>query len=159
MTSNLFLKFLRYCESNDMEFLKENAILLRDNSTYLLHEDVFDRVKPSFMKDYEGHRILILTDQDIVVGGILFYGNYDMQVEMFPEFQGCGFMSEVHQNGIINSNLYNHQRISIDIDMIKDQDDLDMKLYLLSYLDVKIRNIKDISKWFSTSKVSKKNKK
>ena len=159
MTVETFDKYLKYLGDNNCKFLKENCILLEDNKTYLIDEDTWNDKLSSIIDNlYEGHKALILTDGcGNVVGGVLFYGMYDMQAQVFPEYKGKGYMSEIHKNGILNDNLYNNQKCSIELAVVESQEDLDMKLHLLSYIDAKISNLQTLTRWYDTSKLSDRN--
>ena len=161
MRVETFDEYLNLIGKNNCAFLKNHCKLLRDNKTYLIDEILWDDILADILHDtypYNGHKCLVLTDgNDHVVGGVLFYGGYDIQIQVLDEYKGQGYMSAIHKNGILNDCLYKNQICTIEFSAIKSQEDLDMKLHLLSYLDVVIHNLDSLKDWFDISKVSTRN--
>lgn len=59
-------------------------------------------------------KFLVLTDgMGTVVGGVLFYGSVDIQATVLEEYRGRGFMSAIHHNGIMSTECYEEQKVSI----------------------------------------------
>lgn len=86
-------------------------------------------------------KLLVLSDgEGHVVGGVLFYGRFDLQVLMLDEYKGCGYMSAIHGNGILRAELDPEQEVSICMDGIASVDDFNMKVHLLSLIGLKAKN-------------------
>ena len=66
-------------------------------------------------------RIYILTDKDKVVGGVLLYGNVDMQIYVFPEYRKKGYASRFMKE----KEIFEGQDATIGMDTVKNEDDLD----------------------------------
>ena len=80
MRNEDFLDFLRYIKL-------PRGILLGDGTTYKLEKQDFPPRK--FRRELEAfEKILVLSDGfDHVVGGVLFYGSYDIQVTILPRYR------------------------------------------------------------------------
>lgn len=128
MTGDVFDKVLK-----DIEL--PIGQLLEDGKTYLIEGDVLRNI-PGHQKDLkEFDRCLVLSDGDgRVVGGVLFYGRYDLQAQMLPEYKGQGYMSAIHRNGILKKCLYPNQRVTICMEAIDSAEDALMKRHLLSLI-------------------------
>lgn len=125
--------------------------LLDDGSTYRVSLDDFVHLKPRDRKELSGfEKFLVLTDNGkCVVGGILFYGPYDIQAFTLKEFRGMHFMSNIHRNGILKSECYHNQMVSVEYQMISSYDDFLMKHHLLSCAGLQIKNLGKIYDYFN----------
>ena len=86
-------------------------------------------------------KMLVLSDGcGNVVGGILFYGKWDLQAMVFPEYRGRGFMSAIHRNGVLKAELDPDQRVTIDMGAVESREDLEKKLHLLGLVGLKPEN-------------------
>ena len=128
--------------------------LLGDGSTYRITSKEFNRIATNQIKELRDFdKFLGLTNgQQIVVGGILFYGSTDIQVAIFPEYRGKHFMSDVHKNGILKSECYPNQKVTISKNTIESFDDFCMKHYLLSCANLSVSNLTEIHKHFNMFK-------
>ena len=68
------------------------------------------------------------------------------------------YMSAIHKNGILKSECYPDQHISIAKYEIKSFDDFLMKHYLASLIGVKITNLAEIHSYMTWFKLSDKNR-
>lgn len=125
--------------------------LLPDGSTYRVTSNDFDLLTNKQRKELETlDKFLIVTEKGTkVVGGVLFYGNYDMQITIFPEYRNRHFMSRIHKNGVLKSECYPNQRVTLVPDAIESFDDFRKKHYLLSCLQLKVANIEEVFKYLS----------
>lgn len=141
MTEDVFDKVLR-----DIEL--PIGQLLEDGKTYLIEGDVLRNI-PGHQKDLKAFdRCLVLSDGDgRVVGGVLFYGSYDLQAQMLPEYKGRGYMSAIHRNGILEKCLYPNQRVTICMEMSDSAEDALMKRHLLSLIGLTEANQDSINNW------------
>jgi len=122
--------------------------LLADGNTYRVEHDDFICINTIHHKELESfEKFLVLTNNNSVVGGVLFYGNVDIQAKVFPEYKGMHFMSSIHKNGILTSECYEKQKVTIDTHHIESFDDFCMKHYLLSCAGLKISNLDKIYKY------------
>lgn len=131
-----------------------SGVLLSDNSTYRITSNDFCNIKSKHRKELSNcEKILVIThNQEFVVGGILFYGAMDIQATIFPEYRGMHFMSEIHKNGILKSECYPNQKVTISKNTINSFDDFQMKHYLLSCASLKISNLSEIHRYFNMFK-------
>lgn len=127
------------------------GVLLTDRSTYRIIPADFTQIPACYTRELPWiTKILILTDgQDTVVGGVLFYGDTDIQATVFPEYRGKHFMSAIHKNGILMSECYPNQRVNVDTNNIVSFDDFLMKHYLLSCAGLRITNLAEIHEYFN----------
>lgn len=116
--------------------------LLEDGTTYLLEGDTIHNCEA--LPDKEFHdfdRFIVLSDGNgNVVGGLLFYGEYDLQAFTLEEYRHQGYLSSICKNGILESLLYPNQKISITESFLESREDLEMKEYLLSLIGITARN-------------------
>ena len=123
--------------------------VLKDGTTYRITEKDFpalDERSRAALRIFE--KMLALTDgKGHVVGGILFYGRYDLQAWIFPEYRGKGYMSAIHKNGILAAELRKKQQVTIDPDALESLEDLEMKLHLLSLIGLKPANEERLKHW------------
>ncbi len=120
--------------------------LLPDGSTYRVTSKDFELLTDKQRKDLVTlDKFLIVTDKGTkVVGGVLFYGEYDIQITIFPEYRNRHYMSAIHQNGILKSECYPNQRVTLVPDAIESFDDFRKKHYLLSCLQLRATNIEEV---------------
>ena len=110
--------------------------LLKDGKTYRIEKPDFpdyteNGEDPLMMFDF----FLALSDgKDHVVGGVLFYGSTDIQIQMLPEHQGKGYMSALHKSGILQEECSPNQKVSVIAGEIHDFQDFMKRLYLLDLL-------------------------
>lgn len=125
--------------------------LLNDERTYRVTSDDFEQINKQYRKELEHfEKFLVLTsDGETIVGGVLFYGSYDIQEIIFKEFRGQHFMSSIHKNGILADELYEDQRATIVTNAIESFDDFKMKHYLASCIGLRISNLEEIYKHLS----------
>ena len=132
--------------------------LLSDDRTYRITSKEFNKIPTNQIKklcDY--NKFLVLSNgQQVVVGGILFYGNANIQATIFPEYKGKHFMSAIHKNGILKAECYPDQKVFIDKHSIESYDDFCMKHYLLSCAELEISNLADIHDYFNMFKECEK---
>lgn len=118
--------------------------LLSDNSTYRLGQKDFKKIK-GYIKAFKNfEKMLVLTHEQRVVGGVLFYGSVDIHIFVLPEYRGMHFMSKIHKNGILKAELYTNQKVSLNIIDIESFDDFVMKHYLITHIGLKVSNLKEI---------------
>ena len=118
--------------------------LLSDKSTYRLVSKDFKELK-GFIKALSSfEKMLVLTHEQKVVGGVLFYGSVDIHIFVLPEYRGMHFMSKIHKNGILKAELYTNQKVSLNIDDIESFDDFVMKHYLITHIGLKVSNLEEI---------------
>lgn len=128
--------------------------LLEDGSTYRVSEQKTDlltkRPKNALMWPT---KMLILTDgKEHAVGIVVFWGNADILIQMLPKYRGKGYMSAIHKNGILKSECYDDQHVTVDKDYITSMDDLRKKCYLLRLAGLKPYNLEEIynhMSWFT----------
>ncbi len=115
-------------------------------STYRVTSKDFELLTDKQRKDLVTlDKFLIVTDKGTkVVGGVLFYGEYDIQITIFPEYRNRHYMSAIHQNGILKSECYPNQRVTLVPDAIESFDDFRKKHYLLSCLQLRATNIEEV---------------
>ena len=120
--------------------------LLADGTTYRLTDTDFHALDERSQKALSlFEKMLVLSDgHDHVVGGILFYGTVDLQAWTLPEYRGMGYMSAIHKNGVLHSELYKGQRVSLELDEIHSLRDLEMRLHLLDLIGLKAENADSI---------------
>lgn len=143
--------------ADDLEYILRSILLpagtlLTDRNTFRLTEQDFaelDERSRYALQKFE--KLLVLSDGNRnVVGGVLFYNRFDIQVITLPEYRRCGYMSAIHKNGILRSELYPKQEIKINSIAIESLDDLRMKFHLLSLIEIKPSNIDELVR-FGTS--------
>ena len=136
------------------------GVLLSDGCTYRITPDDFNQIRTKHLSELAYfEKFLVLTNgHGIVVGGVLFYGNADLQASIFEEYRGMHYMSAIHKNGILKSECYPDQHISIAKYEIKSFDDFLMKHYLASLIGVKITNLAEIHSYMTWFKLSDKNR-
>jgi len=128
--------------------------LLSDGNTYRIAAREFNKINTKHQEELNlFEKFLALTcNQKTVVGGVLFYGSTDIQVMIFPEYRGNHYMSKIHKNGILESECYENQQVTVSKDTIESFNDFCMKHYLLSCADLKISNLAEIYKYFNMFK-------
>ena len=115
--------------------------LLSDKSTYRLVSKDFKELK-CFIKALSSfEKMLVLTHEQKVVGGVLFYNSVDIHAFVLPEYRGKHFMSKIHKNGILKAELYPEQQVTVNISDIESFDDFVMKHYLISRIGLKVSNL------------------
>ena len=133
--------------------------LLDDGTTYFLEwDDVPIVYSPTNMVRgnkpvnlLEGCPLLVLSDgNNNVVGGVVIWGHDDIQIYVLDEYQGRGYASAIHKNGVLKNHLYPDQRISIAIDALSGLEDLNKKLHMLEYLDICPSNVIDLLDYAKT---------
>ncbi len=116
--------------------------LLSDGRTYrVIRKDftALEEASRDALSNFE--KFLVLSDgKGHVVGGVLFYGPYDLQAQMFTEYQGMGYMSAIHRNGILRAELEPGQEVTLSVDGVTSVNDFNMKCYLLSLIGLKAKN-------------------
>ena len=118
--------------------------LLEDNRTYRLEKKDFPRRKFKYELELFD-KILVLSDGNgRVVGGVLFYNWYDIQALTFPKYRGRGYMSAIHKNGILKSECYEGQQVTLVPEEIKSMDDFMMRYHLLKCAGLKPRNLQAV---------------
>ena len=124
--------------------------LLYDGSTYRIVSDDFHKIRTRHKKELNFFdKFLILTYDQKIVGGVLFYGAIDIQLIIFPEYRHKHIMSEICKNGILKSECYPNQKATISTKTIESFDDFLMKHYLLSNAGIEISNLPELYKHFS----------
>lgn len=139
MTNETFIDILRYIRL-------PRGTLLNDGKTYRLGKSDFPPRK--FRKDLEAfEKLLVLSDGNgNVVGGVLFYGNVDIQVTTLPKYRGCGYMSAIHKNGILASECYPKQQVSIVCRELRTIDDFLLRNHMLTMAGLRANNLIEIYK-------------
>lgn len=129
--------------------------LLDDGSTYRVTSDDFHKIRTKHKKELNFFdKFLIVTHDQKIAGGVLFYGAVDIQLITFPEYRKKHIMSEICKNGILKAECYPKQRATISTKTIKSFDDFLMKRYLLSNAGITISNLPEIYRHFSYFKYS-----
>lgn len=124
--------------------------LLYDGSTYRVASVDFCKIRTRHKKEIKFFdKFLVVTYNKKVAGGVLFYGDRDIQLIIFPEYRKNHIMSEICKNGILKSERYPNQKATISTKTIKSFNDFVMKHYLLSSAGIEISNLPDIYKHFS----------
>ena len=125
--------------------------LLGDKTTYRVSAYDFPILGAKAAKDLEMFdKFLVLSDGNLsVVGGVLFYGNTDIQITTLPKFRGMRYMSEIHRNGILASECHEGQQVSITTHAIRSFDDFKMKSHLLKLAGLKAKNIDEVYRYLS----------
>lgn len=96
-------------------------------------------------------KILVLSDgESHVVGGVLFYGSYDIQVTTLPRHRGCGYMSAIHKNVILASECYDNQQVSIVATELKCMDDFLIRHHMLKMAGLIANNLPEVYGWLRT---------
>lgn len=140
MTNETFINILRYIRL-------PRGTLLRDGKTYRLEKKDFPPQKfKQELTDFE--KILVLSDGfDHVVGGVLFYGNVDIQVTVLPRYRGRGYMSAIHKNGVLASECYPRQQVSIVCMELQSIDDFLLRNHMLKMAGLRANNLVEVYKW------------
>lgn len=127
------------------------GVLLSDGCTYRITPDDFNQIQTKHLSELAYfEKFLVLTNgHGIVVGGVLFYGNADLQVTIFEEYRGMHFMSAIHKNGVLLSECYSNQCITIEEDRILSFDDFLKKHYMASLIGLKITNLAKIHRYMN----------
>ena len=124
--------------------------LLYDGSTYRVTSDDFCKIRTRHKKELKFFdKFLVVTYNQKIAGGVLFYGDRDIQLIIFPEYPKNHIMSEICKNGILKAESYPNQKATISTKTIKSFNDFLMKHYLLSNAEIEISNLHDIYKHFS----------
>ncbi|MBQ6041175.1 MAG: hypothetical protein IJL32_10445 [Oscillospiraceae bacterium] len=125
--------------------------LLPDGSTYRVTANDFIHLTDKQRNDLVTlDKFLIVTDKGTkIVGGVLFYGDYDIQITIFPEYRNRHFMSRIHKNGILKAECYPNQRVTLVPNAIDSFDDFKKKHYLLSCIQLRAANIEEVFKHLS----------
>lgn len=129
--------------------------MLFDNSTYRVVSNDFRRIRTRHKKELNGYdKFLVLTYNQKIAGGVLFYGDVDIQLIVFPEYRKKHIMSEICKNGILKTECYPNQKATISTKTIESFDDFLMKHYLLSNAGVEISNLSKLFDYFDYFKYS-----
>lgn len=119
--------------------------VMSDGTSYFFSEEQTLNVIKAMGCDGELSRLLVLTNNGCtVVGGVGFYGDYDFQEYIFPEYRRQGYMSAVCKNGILKSVLYPKQRVTLVSSALCCVDDVDSKLHLLDLLGLVPANLDEV---------------
>lgn len=140
MRNEDFLDFLRYIKL-------PRGMLLNDGTTYRLgKEDFLPRKFRHELDAFE--KILVLSDGNLhVVGGVLFYGNVDIQVTILPQSRGRGYMSAIHRNGVLESECYPGQKVSIEPGELRSMDDFLKRDHMLRMIGLRAKNLPKVYSW------------
>ena len=129
--------------------------LLYDGSTYRVASDDFHKIRTRHKKELNFFdKFLILTYDQKIAGGVLFYGAVDIQLIIFPEYRHKHIMSAICKNGILKSECYPNQKATISTKTIESFDDFLMKHYLLSNAQIQISNLSELFRHFNYFKYS-----
>ena len=129
--------------------------LLDDRSTYRVTSDDFCKIRTRHKKELDFFdKFLIVTDDQKIAGGVLFYGDTDIQLIIFPEYSQKHIMSKICKNGILEAECYPNQKATISTKNIKSFDDFLMKHYLLSNAGIEISNLSKLYDHFKYFKYS-----
>lgn len=125
------------------------GVLLCDGTTYRLEKKDFLHGK--LRKELDAfEKILVLSDGNYhVVGGVLFYGDVDIQATVLPRFRGRGYMSAIHKNGIMKSECYPEQRVSIVPEELECMNDFLLRDHLLRLIGLRAKNLGEVYKHLS----------
>ena len=137
MRNEDFLDFLRYIKI-------PRGRLLGDGTTYRLCNSDFPPRK--FRQELDSfEKILVLSDGfGHVVGGVLFYGSVDIQVTILPKYRGRGYMSEIHKNGILESECYPEQQVSIEPRELRSMNDFLKRDHMLRMIGLRAKNLSEV---------------
>ena len=140
MTNDKFIEILRYIRL-------PRGTLLYDGTTYrLCRQDFPPRKFREDLRMFE--KMLVLSDgNDHVVGGVLFYDNFDIQVTTLPKYRGRGYMSAIHKNGIMESECYPDQKVSIIVDELRSLDDFLVRDHMLRMAGLRANNLPKVYEW------------
>ena len=140
MRNEEFLDLLRYIKL-------PRGVLLDDGTTYRLGKKDFPPRK--FRQELDSlEKILILSDGNLhVVGGVLFYGSDDIQVTTLPKYRNQGYMSAIHKNGILESECYPEQRVSIELSELRSMNDFLKRDHMLRMIGLRAKNLSDVYSW------------
>ena len=120
--------------------------LLKDGTTYRITPDFYSGLPHA--KDLSQHfkKFLVLSDGCFnVVGGVLPYWEFnDIQVTVFEEYRDQGYMSAIHKNGILRSELPRGQHVSLVTKEIRSMDDFLKRHYLLKNAGIPISNLPEV---------------
>ena len=129
--------------------------LLLDGNTYCVKSDDFSKIKTRHRNELNSFdKFLVATYDQKVAGGVLFYGDVDIQLIIFPEYRQKHIMSEICKNGILKSECYHNQKATISTQTIKSFDDFLMKHYLLTNAGIEISNLSKLFDHFKYFKYS-----
>lgn len=125
--------------------------LLPDGSTYRVTAKDFIHFTDKQRNDLVAlDKFLIVTDKGTkIVGGVLFYGDYDIQITIFPEYSNRHFMSCIHKKVILKAEVSSNQRVTLLPNAIDSFDDFKKKHYLLSCIHLRAANIEEVFKHLS----------
>ena len=140
MRNEDFLDFLRYIKL-------PRGTLLSDGTTYRLGKQDFPpRKLRQELDSFE--KILVLSDGNLhVVGGVLFYGSVDIQVTTLPRYRGRGYMSAIHKNGILKSECYPGQKVSIEPRELRSMNDFLKRDHMLRMIGLRAKNLPEVYSW------------
>lgn len=127
------------------------GVLLSDGRTYRVTSDDFEQIQTKHLRELACFdKFLVLTNgKGIVVGGVLFYGSTDLQITIFEEYRGMHHMSAIHKNGVLLSECYPNQCVTITEDKILSFDDFQKKHYMASLIGLNITNLAKIHKYMN----------
>ena len=139
MTNDTLLSILRYIKL-------PRGTLLDDGTTYrLIKHDFPPRKFKDGLEMFD--KLLVLSDGNYnAVGGVLFYGPVDIQATTLPKYRGQGYMSAISRNGILRSECYEDQQVSIYEKELRTMDDFLMKYHLIETAGLKVKNLPKIYK-------------
>lgn len=127
--------------------------LLYDGSTYRIVFADFNKIRTKHKKELRNfEKFLVLTFNEKIAGGVLFYGSIDIQMSIFPEYRNKHIMSKICKNGILKHECHFNQKATISTMTIKSFDDFLMKHYLLTCAGIKISNLSKLYKHFKLFK-------
>ena len=93
-------------------------------------------------------KMLVLSDgNNHAVGGVLFYDSFDIQVTTLPKYRGRGYMSAIHKNGIMKSECYPDQKVSIVVDELRSLDDFLVRDHMLRMAGLRANNLPKVYEW------------
>lgn len=117
-----------------------NREYLQDGTTFRIEGNGLEEVNQKITREIVGawpSKVLVLTDgAGVAIGAVVFYGSMNLEIFMLPEYRGKGYMSALHKNGILKSELYANQKVWHDMDYpsLPSLDALKMHVHLLRYL-------------------------
>lgn len=139
MTNDDFLYMLKHIDL-------PCGVLLSDNTTYRLETNDYSTLK--YKEELEGiDKVLVISDGKLnVVGGVLFYGGYDIQITTLPQYRNKGYMSAIHRNGILYRECYPNLYVSLVTREIRHWQDFHLRHHLVKLAGLIIRNLPEVYK-------------
>ncbi len=91
-------------------------------------------------------KMIVLSDGNYhIVGGVLFYGNVDIQAMVLPRYRNKGYMSAIHKNGILAAECYPDQKVSITECELCSMDDFILRDHMLKMAELKAMNLSKVN--------------